>query len=201
MSGDNVYVTWQDFSVSTSTLEPDIFFAASTDGGATFGKPIDVSNTEGTLSKNPSMAAFGNNVYVVWTDCDDTRGTNCKILYTKSDNAGASFSSTPVILTAPESALPDVKAFEDKVYIVYTQSSPVNGVQVRDVFLLKSTDAGKTFASPVNLSASLATGGFTNPASNNPNIGVSGDNVGITWEERVATPAPHWEVYFVGSTE
>ena len=200
VSGDNVYVTWQDFSVSTSTLEPDIFFAVSTDGGATFSKPINVSNNQGTLSKNPVIAAFGNNVYVVWADCLPN-GTNCKILYTKSDNAGTSFSSTPVVLTAAESSLPDVKAFEDKVYIVYGQSSPVNGVQVRDVFLLKSTDGGNTFASPVNLSDSLAVQGFTNPASNNPNIGVSGDNVGITWEERVASPAPHWEIYFVGSTD
>ena len=39
---------------------------------------------------NTAIAAFGSNVYVVWTDCD-TSGINCKILYTKSDNAGTSF--------------------------------------------------------------------------------------------------------------
>ena len=48
------------------------------------------------------------------------------------------FSSTPVALTAPESAVPSVNVFEDKVYIVYAQSYSVNGVQVRDVFLIKS---------------------------------------------------------------
>jgi hypothetical protein len=184
VSGDNVYVTWQDFSVSTSSLEPDIFFAASTDGGATFSKPINLSNTEGTLSKYAAIAAFGSNVYVVWSDCD-TNGINCKILYVKSNNAGSSFSGTPVVLSGSlsgsQSTLPDIKAFEDKVYVVYGQSYLVNGVLTsEDVFLLKSTDGGNTFASPVNLSGSLAAGGFTHIASNNPNIGVSGDNVGVT---------------------
>jgi hypothetical protein len=200
VSGDNVYVTWQDFSVSTSSNEPDIFFAASTDGGATFSTPINLSNTEGTLSKNPAIAAFGSNVYVVWADCE-TNGFNCKVLYVKSSNGGGSFSNSPVVLTAVDSVLPDIKAFEDKVYVVYDQKYPTNDGIVSDIFLLKSTDGGNTFASPINLSVNLAVGGTANPGSNNPNIGVSGDNVGITWEDRVAAPAPHWEVYFAGSTD
>src|SRR5207247_203916 len=103
-------------------------------------------------------------------ECDQN-GTNCKILYTKSNNAGIAF-TTSVALSSPQSSLPDIKAFENKVYIVYGQSYPVQGVNVRDVFLLKSTDGGDNFESPVNLSISLATGS-TNPASTNPNIDVS----------------------------
>ena len=46
VAGDRVYETWQDFRVSTSTLDPEIFFRAISDGGATFGSqtiPISIS--------------------------------------------------------------------------------------------------------------------------------------------------------------
>ncbi len=154
VSGNNVYVTWQDFSTSPDGSDSETFFASSTDGGATYSTPINISNNPGTLSKNPSIAAFGSNVHVAWSDCDNLMtNSNCKILYTKSSNGGLGFTS-PVALTAPESSLPDIKVFGNNVYVVYGQAYPVNGVIERDVFLLKSTDGGQSFGSPVNLSAS-----------------------------------------------
>jgi hypothetical protein len=48
-------------------LQGDIFFKKSTDGGATFGDTINISNNAG-LSENPQIASSGNNVYVVWKD-------------------------------------------------------------------------------------------------------------------------------------
>jgi hypothetical protein len=193
VDGNGVYVTWQE--VNPNGIESETLFAASTDGGANFSNPIDISNNLGTVSKNPSIAAFGSNVYVAWSDCDQM-GTNCKILYTKSNNVGISFAS-PVALSATESSLPDIKVFENNVYLVYGQAFPVNGVIERDVFLLKSTDGGQNFASPVNLSISIP-----DSTSQNPNIDVSGNNVAITWEERMTSSAnPHSEIFFVGSTD
>jgi hypothetical protein len=194
-AGDMVYETWQDFRVSTSSLDPEIFFRASPDGGTTFGNQTNISNAPPTLSRNPSIAAVGSNVFVVWAECN-TNGTNCKIFYTKSSNGGLNFTS-PVAITAPESSLPDIKAFENNVYVVYGQAYPVNGVIVRDVFLLKSTDGGQSFGSPVNLSASLP-----NSVSQHPNIDVDNANVAITWENRIPSSAnPHWEVFFSGSID
>ena len=118
-------------------------------------------------------------MYVAWQDCDQP-GTNCKILYTKSNNVGISFFSSS--LSGPESFVPDIKVFENIVYLVYGQAYPVNGVIKRDVFLLKSTDGGQNFASPVNLSISIP-----DSTSQNPNIDVSGNNVAITWEERMTS--------------
>jgi hypothetical protein len=193
VDGNRVYVTWQE--VNPNGIESDTLFAASTDGGANFSNPIDISNNPGTVSKNPSIAAFGSNVYVAWQDCDQT-GTNCKILYTKSSNAGLGFTS-PVVLSGPESIVPDIKVFENNVYLVYGQAYPVNSVIRRDVFLLKSTDGGQNFASPVNLSISIP-----DSTSQNPNIDVSGNNVAITWEERMTSAAnSHFEIFFVGSID
>ncbi len=194
-AGDNVYVAWQDYANSISSLDPQTFFARSNDGGMTFSVPVNISNTPGTLSKSPSIAAFGSDVYVTWADCN-TNGTNCIVFYTKSSNGGLDFASS-VALTSPVSFLPDVKAFENNVYIVYGQTYPVNGVTVRGVFLLKSTDGGQSFGSPVNLSASTQ-----NSVPNNPNIDVDANNVAITWEERtVPSSTSHWEIFFAGSTD
>jgi hypothetical protein len=199
VSGNNVYVVWQDFTTSPSSLEPEIFFSASIDAGATFSAPIDISNTAGPLSKNPSIAANGNNVYVVWADCS-TNSLNCRISYAKSNNVGDTF-TTPVTISDLESSLPDVAVLGNTVYVVYGRSFPNSqNVQVRDVFLIKGTDTlvgGTVFGSPVNLS--------NDPdPSNNPRIDISGSNVAIQWENFVrgpSTPVPHWEVIFAGSTD
>ena len=57
-------VTWQDLTTSNG-FDSETFFAASRDGGANFSNPIDISNNPGRISKNPSIAAFGSNVYVI----------------------------------------------------------------------------------------------------------------------------------------
>jgi hypothetical protein len=77
---NRVFVTWED--VSSNGIDLETLFAASTDGGANFSNPINISNNPGRVSRNLSIAAFGSNVYVAWQDCDQT-GTNCKILYTE----------------------------------------------------------------------------------------------------------------------
>jgi hypothetical protein len=120
VSGDNVYVVWQDFRNAPTTLVPDIFFSASIDGGNTFSTAVDVSNTAGKLSKVPAITANGNNVYVVWIDCNPD-GTNCRTLYTKSNNVGATF-TTPVALNDPESGLSDIAVLGNTVYVVYGRS-------------------------------------------------------------------------------
>jgi hypothetical protein len=66
--GNNVYVTWQDLSTSTSGLDPEIFFAVSTDGGLSFSNPISLSSNLGTLNSTLNdIAVSGNNVYTTWT--------------------------------------------------------------------------------------------------------------------------------------
>jgi hypothetical protein len=195
VSGSNVYVVWQDFNCCPSGFDSDIFFAVSTDSGTTFSNPINVDNTPERLSRNPAIATVGDIVYLVWSDCE-LNGTNCNLIFTRSTDAGDSFAD-PITLSASNSVLPDIKAFNDKIYIVYGKASIVNNVIVREIFLQKSTDSGTTFGSPINLSDAIPDA----TRSQNPHIGVSGDNVAVTWEVRKDNDAdPHWEVVFRGST-
>ena len=60
VSGNNIYVTWQEFN-------NEIFFAMSNNNGSSFGTPINLSNNAG-FSANPQIAISGNNVYITWQD-------------------------------------------------------------------------------------------------------------------------------------
>jgi S1-C subfamily serine protease len=63
-SGNNVYAVWEESHDGTNR----IIFAKSTDRGNIFSKPANLTSGVGKDSETPSIAAFGNIVYVVWTD-------------------------------------------------------------------------------------------------------------------------------------
>jgi len=86
VSGNDVYVVWDDDTSGNA----EILYRKSTDGGASFGSTVNLSNDAGT-SRAPALVVFGNNIYVVWSD--DTVG-NFEIYYRKSTDGGASFGST-----------------------------------------------------------------------------------------------------------
>jgi hypothetical protein len=86
-SGNNVYVVWRDNTLGNF----DIFYR-STDGGSSFGSTVNLSNNGGDSGGTAqSIAASGNNVYIVWQD--NTPG-NSEVLLRKSVNAGDAFGST-----------------------------------------------------------------------------------------------------------
>jgi hypothetical protein len=62
----NVYVIWSqgDFDQGLA----DIFLKRSTDGGASFGNVINLSNNPDSQSSLPSIALLNNYVYTSWTD-------------------------------------------------------------------------------------------------------------------------------------
>jgi hypothetical protein len=83
-AGDNVYVVWTDDTEGNG----EIFLAVSTDHGASFWPPVNLSNTP-THSRNPRVAASGENVYVVWIE-DDGFSTGH---FTMSRDSADSFSA------------------------------------------------------------------------------------------------------------
>jgi len=63
-SGETLYVVWQEH-VGGQNME--VFLSRSGDGGATFGAPVNVSQTS-VFSGNPQIAASGNFVHIVWEE-------------------------------------------------------------------------------------------------------------------------------------
>ena len=108
MMNTDVYVVWAD---TTPGVE-DVLLASSTDGGLSFGSPINLSSNSG-FSLNPALAATNVSVYVTWQD--DTGG-NYDVLF----KIGTLFT-----IMAPQANAQNVLTAENKsVTITLTGSDP-----------------------------------------------------------------------------
>src|SRR6266481_3419928 len=93
-AGGNINVVWAD--IEPADFNTDIFFARSSDGGATFSTAQNVSRSSG-FSSNPWLTVdAGANINVSWED--NTPG-NRDIFFARSTDSGATFPA-PVNLSA-----------------------------------------------------------------------------------------------------
>ena len=88
----SVLVIVEIFIVATlaanSQGNDEVIFRASSDGGATFGDKINLSNTTNANSQDVEIAADGDNVIVTWWERNQTAEN--PVLRMSSDN-GATF--------------------------------------------------------------------------------------------------------------
>jgi S1-C subfamily serine protease len=176
-SGNNVYAVWEESHDGTDR----IMFAKSTDRGNTFSKPANVISSIGKDSETPSIASFGNIVYVVWTD--KSLGS-FDIFFIKSADGGNTFSK-PLNLSndAGLSYLPRIATNgKNNVYVVWTDNSPGN----YNILFTRSLDGGASFDKPIILSNLKG-------VSNFPNLAVSGnDTVYVVWSHKNNTDFDPW---------
>lgn len=185
----NVYVVWQD----DSSGNKEIFFARSTDGGASFSNPINLSNNSGD-SEFPYIAASGKNVYVVWRD--NTTGNYDIYLRTSHDN-GTTFSDVVNLSKNSGDSMFGMRvipivASGDDVYVVWQDYTVENG----EILLARSTNSGISFSSVVNVSK---TSGFSNHAS----VAVYSNNVYVVWLDDTHNGGlgHNYDVLFARSTD
>src|SRR5882724_9919625 len=94
-AGGSINVVWADINPADSNT--DIYFARSSDGGATFSAAQNVSNNSG-FSSNPWLTVdAGANINVAW---EDSTPGNRDIFFSRSTDSGATFSATPVNLSS-----------------------------------------------------------------------------------------------------
>ena len=94
MSGENVYVAWQ--TNNTANNNEEILFRASTDGGATFGDKINLSNTTNSDSWKVEIDSDVDSVVVTWWETNQTSDT--PVMRVSTDN-GATFGPLLVLDT------------------------------------------------------------------------------------------------------
>src|SRR5918912_3781203 len=177
-NANNIYLTWWD----NKTGNNEVYFGKSNDSGKSFGKPINLSDDKGG-SADSQIAATPNNVYVTWWD--NSTG-NWQVFSRSSNDTGKTFGnavmikavgSTPVKhLNAPPSNTTSVDTIVggvigNKEYVVWWDNSTGNW----EVFLAKSTDGGKTFDSPINISNT------PDARSVGARMIAQGNNVYIAW--------------------
>ena len=86
ISGENVYVAW--WTNNTANSGNEVIFRASTDGGATFGDKINLSNTTDTDSTRAEIDSDADSVIVTWWETNQTSDTS--VMKVSTDN-GATF--------------------------------------------------------------------------------------------------------------
>lgn len=187
-SGSNVYAVWQDRTFG----KMDVVFTRSTDNGATFSDPINISNTNG-YSHHPTLAVSGNNVYIVWFDDTHTggQGAHYGIYFARSIDNGMSFSD-PIILSndSGDNGSLHIGASGSNVYVTFSRGTGFPAFDL-DIYFVRSTDNGATFSNAINLSGSRGT-------SSNAQLAVAGNNVYVAWQDNASG---NFEILFATSVD
>ena len=123
------------------------------------------------------IAAFENNVYVVWQESvtESLPEHNYDIFFVRSEDKGKTF-EMPINLSnnIEFSERPQIAASRNGIFIVWTDTIDTNK---KKIIFTKSIDNGKTFINPVTLS---------NNSKNSSNVEISAfnENVYIVWQEQ-----------------
>jgi hypothetical protein len=173
---NEIYMTWTQFDGYESANpedESNILFSRTTDGGLTWSVPKKISAVPGDCMDNdqtaegavPSVGLNGE-IYVVWSR-DDTLWFNC------STDGGDTWmpQETPVTLQPggwvvdipgiyrcngmPVTAV-DRSDSPDRGTLYVNWADQRNGTDDTDIWLIKSTDKGKTWGDPVRVNNDVA---------------------------------------------
>jgi hypothetical protein len=106
ISGENVYVAW--WTNNTANNNEEILFRASTDGGATFGDKINLSNTTNADSWKAEIDSDADSVVVTWWETNQTSDT--PVMRVSADN-GATFG--PMLRLATNGTIGEAAAEEE----------------------------------------------------------------------------------------
>jgi hypothetical protein len=176
-SGANLYFVWSDNN-GTKGGNQEIFLSSSHDNARSFDEPINLSKTSGN-STNPEVAASGDNVYVVWSDNDGTKGGNQDIFFSSSRDKGRSFGE-PINLSKnnPNSTNPEVAASRDNVYVVWAESTSKETVDNVKLILKTSTDNGAHFTDKKSIKKDI------DKKTHLPQIAASGNNVYVVLADK-----------------
>jgi len=168
VSGNNVYVVWQDAPKYTQG-NSNISFIASTDGGQTFDDMINISNNADKTSF-PKISSYQDNVYVSWNvDRKDQVGTISDkpaegIYFAKSNDKGKNFDQEILLNSGEQPGEVQIAANDSSVFIVwgspdpstnnYQNNTPSNAKSSNrnmigdGIYFIKSIDNGNSFTKP-----------------------------------------------------
>ena len=167
VSGDGIFAVWTQSSLGKS----DVLFAKSTDGGYTFGSPVNLSGSTKGQSLYPQFVEKDNHVYVTWQLSLSGVST---ILMTKSLDGGTSFEKAIQLSDGSQlSAFPQIALSGNHVYSSWIEKSADNST---NVIFAKSDDQGNSFGVPLHITHNVGNSGI-------PKLSSDGNQVYLAWED------------------
>src|SRR5215213_1052197 len=121
----------------------------------------------------PLVASSDNNVYVTWQDnmFGRNKQLNYDILFKSSSDGGRTFGD--VLNLSNNSGFsehPQISVNGNNVYVVWADNTQLN----RDIYLISSSDGGRTFGDVLNLSNNAGKSSF-------PKVSAFENNVYVAW--------------------
>lgn len=146
-SGSSVYAAWADNTLGNR----EVLFSRSTDYGTSFEGSRNLSNSTSD-SHNQELAAFVDNVYVVWVERDKQENTS--ILFRPSTDGGTTFNETISIGSqASVGSFPKIAAYGDDVYVAW---NVIEDGTDDGLYFAKSSDRGSTFGDITKLGEDIS---------------------------------------------
>ena len=187
-SNEAVNIVWGDLKDSVKVV-----FVRSTDQGATFTAPVDVSNSSGVAFEPEIAVDPSDAINVVWQD--NASATNA-IMFSRSTDQGQAFSEPRSISggTGPETEAAIASDDQGRLSIVWVGERTGNA----EAYYARSTDSGRTFSEPINISK-FSTGDIHKPTvvANGDTVYVAFQNGGLFGEESIRD----MQVYLVKSKD
>lgn len=153
--GNYLYLTWQAGKSSDNNLY--VYFSRFNLQNNSFEETKILStiiNNSQEFPAQPSLVTDSNGrIYIVWTE-QEAPNSWYSLLLAKSTDNGSTFDTPKKIVTrqyvdSQWLSLLGIDKNKNIIYLTFAATSPESWA--RDVWITKSTDAGNTFADPVNL--------------------------------------------------
>ncbi len=192
-AGDNNHL-YASFEVyANGDQESDIFYTDSTDGGATWSLPINISKTLGHSTHSDIVVEKSGAIDIIWAD----PGTDPKspdVFFARSSDGGKSWTKSLNISNTPgESAEPALAIGpDDSIHAVWTDTS--KGEKNKDIYYARSTDGGKKWSQDALLPAVDISN--TAGTASQPTIAVDlQGNVHVAWTDTRSAES-HPDIYY-----
>lgn len=166
-STEGVNIAWGDTNNNLGT----VIFVRSTDLGATFTEPLDISRSSG-VAFDPEIAVDpGDGINVVW---QDTAPGQSVIMFSRSTDGGGTFSDPKRVSTGTGAATEAAIATDSagRLSVVWVDESTGSA----QAYYSRSTDNGQTFSDPLNVSS------FPNGDIHKPTVIAAHDVVYVAFQ-------------------
>jgi hypothetical protein len=167
----SAYVAWVQNDDPLQTLTAaEIFFTLSTDRGATFSEPVNVSDDLDT-SWPPRLAIDGRGViYLLWPSGDFA--VNQRLMLSSSADGGATFTEPQVVAGPTASIYGDIAAVGDGVvWLAWNESNEPGDPASYQGYVTRSVDGSLTFATPIPIPGATEI------------VAVAREEIFVTWHE------------------
>jgi hypothetical protein len=175
--GNTIYVFWMDLRIGND----DIFFKRSTDGGASFGETINLSNNDGDSYNYQVNIPTNDTLYIVWQD--ESQGVNgtSDILFKRSTDGEASSGETINLSNdIGDSTDPDIAStYRGNIYKVWRDDS----AGTEQILFQRSNDNGTSFGTGLSEHLTLSNDTEQVIQAVQPQVASDNGNVYVIWSQ------------------